>query len=153
MVIKGSSFEGVTAVFFGDTEATINSVTPFEIQATSPPGVGAVDITVQTANGTSKIVPKDQFVYRNPEIETISPGEGPASGGTEVTVSGNGFELGHGTTFMFGKTPASDVECSSSQSCVVIVPASSKGARPVRVKAIVNARKSAQAIFYGYTAG
>jgi IPT/TIG domain-containing protein len=153
VVIKGSSFESVTAVFFGDTEATINSVTPFEIQATSPPGVGTVDITVQTANGTSKIVPKDQFAYRNPEIATISPGEGPASGGTEVTVSGNGFELGHGTTFMFGKTPAGDVECGSSQSCFVIVPPSSKGARPVRVKAIVNGRKSSQAIFYGYTAG
>ena len=82
-----------------------------------------MDITVFTAhNGSSAITSKDVYEYGKPFITSLSPNEGPASGGTEVTVKGAGFELGHGTEFVFGKVKATSVECASTTSCVVIAP-------------------------------
>jgi hypothetical protein len=63
--ITGTDFTGATSVKFGSVEAssfTVNSTT--SITATSPAGsVGAVDITVTTAVGTSATSSADKFTY------------------------------------------------------------------------------------------
>lgn len=154
VAIKGARFEGVTGVFFGEAEATIEHVSPSQIEVVSPPGVGTVDVTVATeAEGTSTIRSVDRFTYGAPEITGLSPDSGPASGGTEVTVSGYGFELGaQGTSFAFGKAAASSVECTSDTSCIVIAPRSSSGkAMRVSVQATVNGKRSSK-VAYTYTA-
>ena len=127
--INGEFFEEVTAVDFGFAEAKIEKVEAGNvnkegvIEVIAPPGVGKVDITVFTAhNGSSAITSKDVYEYGKSFITSLSPNEGPASGGTEVTVEGAGFELGHGTEFVFGKVKATSVECASTTSCVVIAP-------------------------------
>jgi IPT/TIG domain len=152
VTIVGQNFEGTTTVFFGDTEATIVHETVSKIEAVSPPGVGTVDITVRTESGTSRITSDDEFTYGKPEIETLSPNSGPESGGTEVIVSGFGFELGaYGTTFAFAGETGTSVECPSSTTCYVISPAYSK-AKSVKVEATVNGKTSRNQK-YTYTAG
>src|SRR5207245_2599382 len=61
VTITGTNLTGATAVKFGSTSAsvfTVNSAT--SIIATSPPGVGIVDVTVTTPGGTSPNTPADQ---------------------------------------------------------------------------------------------
>jgi plastocyanin len=67
VVIRGTDFSGATAVSFGSTPAasfTVNSAT--QITANSPPGTGAVDVTVTTASGTSAAGAADRFTYTLP---------------------------------------------------------------------------------------
>src|SRR5258706_342761 len=64
VTITGTNFSGATAVSFGSNAAasfTVNSAT--QITATSPAGVGTVDVTVTTAGGTSAISSSDRFTY------------------------------------------------------------------------------------------
>lgn len=92
VVITGTGFTAASAVNFGAAAATHvvdNSST--QITATSPAGFGTVDVTVTTAAGTSAISSADQFAYAAPVVTAVSPTNGPASGGTSVTITGTGF--------------------------------------------------------------
>ena len=128
--INGENFEEVTAVDFGFAEAHIVKVENGNvnkegvIEVIAPPGAtGTVDVTVFTAhNGSSAITSKDHYQYGKSFITSLSPNEGPASGGTEVTVEGAGFELGHGTEFVFGKVKATSVGMLLTTTCVVVAP-------------------------------
>ncbi len=64
VTITGSEFAGATAVSFGPKPAASFSVeSPETITATSPPGSGAVDVTVHTIHGTSVVSAADKFTY------------------------------------------------------------------------------------------
>ena len=162
--INGENFEEVTAVDFGFAEAEIVKVENGNvnkegvIEVIAPPGAtGKVDVTVFTVhNGSSAITSKDVYQYGKSFVTSLSPNEGPASGGTEVTVEGAGFELAHGTEFVFGKVKATSVECASTTSCVVIAPPAlvklkhkvpTPKTGPVTVYAIVNGVKGKGAKF------
>ena len=57
-------------------------------------------------------------------MTAVTPRFGPESGGTSVTLTGNGFSTASGgTTVMFGSTPAASVTCGSSSSCIAVSPA------------------------------
>ncbi len=67
VTIIGTGFTGTKAVDFGAAAAssfTVNSAT--QITATSPPGIGTVDVTVVTAGGTSTTSSADQYTYLGP---------------------------------------------------------------------------------------
>ena len=67
--ITGTGFTGATAVDFGGTEAAeVRVESPDEIQAVTPPGAGAVEITVITPEGTSPATPADRFTYQDAPI-------------------------------------------------------------------------------------
>ena len=153
VTIEGTSFENVTAVYFGSTKAATEHVEVTKIVAIAPPGVGKVDITVWTEQGTSPITNKDVYEYGKPTITSLSPNEGSKDGGTEVIVTGSGFELGnHGTKFVFGKVDATSVECTASTTCVVVSPPEpeKKGKPVTNVQAEVNGGKSNKGA-YKYT--
>ena len=84
VTITGTNFSGATAVSFGSNAAasfTVNSAT--QITATSPAGVGTVDVTVTTEGGTSAISSGDRFTYGSaPTVTNVNPNTGPTSGGT-----------------------------------------------------------------------
>src|SRR5204862_6414719 len=75
------------------TAYAVNSDT--SITATSPAGqAGAVDVTVITAGGTSATNANDQYTYTPPAVPTVtkvSPGSGPSTGGTSVTITRTAF--------------------------------------------------------------
>lgn len=152
VTVTGENLENAVAVTFGETSTTqITADSPFSLTVIAPPSTtGKVDILVTTASGGSAPNSGDRFTYSNPIITGLSPIEGPISGGTEVTVTGSGFEPGAGgTTFLFGKTAAGDVECASTSSCTLLTPAASKHG-PVKVKAVVGGKGSKTA---GFTYG
>ena len=67
ITITGSGFTGASAVHFGTTAAqnfTVDSDT--SITATSPAGIGTVDIAVTIPGGTSTATAADKFTYTPP---------------------------------------------------------------------------------------
>ncbi|MCD9087349.1 Ig-like domain-containing protein [Stenotrophomonas sp. SY1] len=108
VTIGGTGFTGALAVRFGAVNAiavVVNSDT--SITAISPAGLGTVDITVTTPSGTSANSPADLFTYvvPAPAVLGVSPGSGPTTGGTPITLSGSNF-IG-ATAVRFGATSAS----------------------------------------------
>jgi alpha-tubulin suppressor-like RCC1 family protein len=81
VTITGSDFNEATAVKFGSTDAASFKVeSDAEIVAVSPPGTGAVDVTVETHEGTTPTTPADEFAFAAPAIEGDSGGPSPAPG-------------------------------------------------------------------------
>ena len=124
VTITGTHLTGATAVRFGGVSAatfTVKSST--SIVAVSPAGAaGIVDVTVTTPGGTSATSSSDHFKYF-PKVTGLSPNAGSKAGGTTVTVTGSGFLPGTtGTTFKFGASKATGVNCTSTTSCTVIAP-------------------------------
>jgi hypothetical protein len=138
VTITGTNFSGVTAVKFGATAASsfiVNSATSITTIAPAVPA-GKVDVTVTTPNGTSALSSKDHFSF-TPTVTGVGPNAGSTAGGTKVTITGTGFALGStATSFLFGTTKATSVNCTTTTECTVISPAHSAG--KVDVKATVN---------------
>jgi hypothetical protein len=129
VTLNGSSFTGATAVTFGAAAAlgyTVNSSA--KITAVAPPGTGAVSVTVKTPGGTSNPV---TYTYAAaPTLTSVSPSQGPASGGTVVTLTGTGFT--GATAVSFGASPATSFTVNSPTQITAIAPAGT-GAVPVTV--------------------
>ena len=69
--INGANLREATAVKFGASTAAGYTITDgTQIVATSPPGSGAVDITVTTICGTSAVSSADQYTYVTPPVLT-----------------------------------------------------------------------------------
>jgi hypothetical protein len=145
VTIEGANLAGATEVLFGTSPAMVVKDSSSLIVAIAPPGTtGKADVRVVTVGGTSAISSKDVFTYANPLVASVTPAHAPKAGGVSVTVTGNGFATGAGqTAFAFGKATASDVSCSSSSSCTMKAPASSKTGA-VYVLANVGGKKSKQ---------
>jgi hypothetical protein len=140
VIVRGQNLSGATAVDFGGVPAPkfffVNGGA--EIGAVSPPGTGVVDVTVTTPEGTSAIVPADEFTYRaTPEfgrcLHAPSGGKFRANGCQTEEASGEdpravfewfpGFEGSQpleqlGLTFVAAKglkleTPAAMFACTS----------------------------------------
>jgi hypothetical protein len=91
--------------------------------------------------------------FLTPEVTSVSPTSGTASGGTFVTITGTGFSTTPGaTTVAFGPTAATNVSCSSRTACTATSPA---GSGIVHVTATVDGRVStaSSADQFTYTAG
>ena len=126
VALTGTNFTGAIEVLFGQTAATnftVNSST--SITVTSPPGTGTVNVRVTTPNGTSPVVPADQFTYTTlpvlaPAITSVNPPSGPVSGGTVVSLTGTNFA--GATEVRFGLTVATNYTVNSSTSITVTSP-------------------------------
>jgi len=131
VTITGSDLTGATAVMFGTVAAssfTVNSAT--KITVTSPAATGLVDVTVVTPGGTSATSSADQFSYA-PVVTGISPAQGPAAGGTTVTITGSNLT---GTTAVkFGTVTATSFTVNSATKITVTSPAGTVGLVDVTV--------------------
>ncbi len=123
VTITGTNFTGTTAVDFGTNPATnVTVVSAAEITADSPAGTGVVDVTVTTPGGTSATSPADEFTYvAAPSVTAISPTDGPAAGGTLVTITGALFS--GATAVDFGTNPATNVTVVSATEITADSPA------------------------------
>jgi hypothetical protein len=113
VTITGSYFNNVSAVEFGGEKArtfTVNSptsitaVTPFAAPYPGGP-FHTVEVNVVTPNFAASGPEGGHFTYENPctlvegpELEGIEPSEGPATGGTHVTLNGYDFGAVSGVT-------------------------------------------------------
>jgi alpha-tubulin suppressor-like RCC1 family protein len=133
--ILGTYFSGATEVNFGSTPAQsfiVRSAALIDAVAPALPA-GKVDIRVTNQWGVSAASTVDQFkVY--PTVTSVSPNNGPPSGGTSVIIKGSGFATGKtATRVRFGKVRATAVECTSTTECTVISPTHEAGTVDVRV--------------------
>jgi alpha-tubulin suppressor-like RCC1 family protein len=133
VTITGTTFRSVTVVKFGFANATSYSVnSEGSITATSPPGIGTVDVTVTAAGGTSAPSASDRFTYLPPPAVTkVSPARGGRAGGTSVTITGS--NLAYASAVYFGAAPAASFTVNSPTSITAVSPASSPGVVDVRV--------------------
>ncbi len=105
VTINGDGFEAPVAVDFGNAgdqvSAQVVSVTRTRIVVLSPPatGIGAPNlnqlVAIRVTNQSSGRTTTAASAFRygvDVEITSIAPGEGPASGGTIVTIFGRGFD-------------------------------------------------------------
>src|SRR5262249_59433754 len=96
VTITGTNFSGATAVSFGSNAAasfTVNSAT--QITATSPAGMGTVDVKVTNENGTSATSSGDRFTY-GPVGTTTT---GPVGTTTTISSSQNPSSFGQPVQF------------------------------------------------------
>lgn len=112
VVITGSNFSGVTEVDFGPghpASFTVNSATSITVGSPAE-SAGTVDITVRNSSGTSATSTADRFTFVSfspPTVTAVSPGTGPTSGGTVLTISGT--NLSGVTTVVVGGIAATNV--------------------------------------------
>ncbi len=111
-----------TAVYFGAIPATnvaVDTLYAGFINVNAPPGCGVVDVTVVTAYGTTAVNTNAKYKYI-PIVNSISATNGPAMGGTEITINGAGFTSD--TTVRFGATAAANVTYISDKQIKAISP-------------------------------
>jgi hypothetical protein len=108
--IRGTGFQSPIQVFFGrgstptafnGVEARVDSVTSTEIVAVTPAARGfgqnlvnqVADILVKNVNSGFNTIAQGAFKYGSEVLITaMGPGSGPYTGGTRVTIFGQGFD-------------------------------------------------------------
>jgi hypothetical protein len=113
-----------------ETEVQVIKVALDQVQAIMPPGKPEEHIGFyvrNVGNGKSTSVP-DAFRYTRPmSIASVTPSSGPYSGGTRVTIEGDGFgdaDGGFAVAVVIGGIGAQPVEASSQRIVAVTSPLS-----------------------------
>ena len=135
VTLVGSAFlaegAGVTTVAFGGTPATgVVVLDDTHVTCVVPAGKGGTTVDVALTNGNGLAVLAGGFRYhRLPTLTTLTPATGRAGGGTNVTVTGSGFQAdGAGVpTVRFGSTPATSVVVLSDTTLTCVTPAGTPG--------------------------
>ena len=132
VTITGTNFAAGATVTFGSAAATnvvvVNSTT---ITATTPAGSAGPVTVMVTVSGQSGSLSNGFTYVGQPTVTGVSPNNGPAAGGTAVTITGTNFASG--ATVTFGSAAATNVVVVSSTSITATTPAGSVGAVTVTV--------------------
>ncbi len=132
LILTGSNFlAGATATVGGTPCTTTTFVSATQINCTAPLGIaGAKPVTVTNSDGQGTTLSSSYSYNPAPSITSISPTAGALSGGTSVTVTGNGFLTG-ATVTIGGSTCTSPSVSSSTITCTL--PTHSAGPATVHV--------------------
>jgi hypothetical protein len=119
VTITGTNLSGATAVTFGSRSATITGNAGTQITVQAPAGAaGAVNLTVTTDGGTS--TPSPYFYVPLPNVDSVAPALGPATGGNTVTITGS--ELSLTSAVHFGSHTAAGFSVLSDGEITALVP-------------------------------
>ena len=134
-LINGNGFAGNSRVWFGSVELDKSAIVPIDpqrIQITVPAGhAGPVAVNVQNGDDDSTAAALaggysyDQFY--------ADPGGGPTSGGTRITLKGDGTRWNTKTTVSIDQTPCEVDELVSKTELTCTTPAGTPGSKPIRV--------------------
>ncbi len=136
--VSGTGLGGAEEVDFGSVSApSFEVVSSSSLRAVAPTELaGNVYITALVGGVPSAPVKASLYSFL-PELTSVSPNEGPAAGGTRVTLAGVGFSTAPGgTKVKFASTYATEVSCASTVECQATTPAHTAGG--VKVKVVVN---------------
>ncbi len=149
VTITGTNFAAGATVMFGSTAASNAAVVSgTQITATTPAGgAGAVMVTVSNPGGQSGGLASAFTYVAPPTVTSVSPSNGPAAGGTGVTITGTNFAAG--ATVMFGSTAASSVVVVNATTITATTPAGTAGA--VMVTVTVNGQSGSLANGFTYS--
>lgn len=91
VTIEGANFLPASRVHVGNNPATTHFVDATRLEIETPAGaVGAVPITV--FNGQVQVALPGGFVYRAPQVASVSPAYGVVGGGTGICIRGAHFD-------------------------------------------------------------
>lgn len=134
-LIRGNGFDKSLRIWFGTTEVAADQVLPVDAgraQVVVPSGApGSVSLTVQNGDdaSTRRVLPQ-AYTY---ETYFANPATGPTSGGTIITLAGEGTTWRDGTTVAIDRKPCLDVVVLSETELRCRTPASTPGAKVVQV--------------------
>ncbi len=133
VTITGTNFVSGATVTFGSAAATnVAVVSSTQITATTPAGsAGSVTVTVTNPGAQSGNLPNGFTYVVTPTVSGVSPNNGPAAGGTSVTITGTNFASG--ATVTFGTAPATNVIVTNSTTITATTPANAAGSVAVTV--------------------
>lgn len=108
----------------GWAPATVVSVAATQIVVTMPPGVAPGTVTALVRNPDGQVVASfATYIYvAAPVMTAIAPVEGPSTGGTVVTITGQNFQSS-GTTVRFGATNGTSFQFVDTQTLRITSPA------------------------------
>lgn len=149
--VRGNGFRGNARVWFGDEEVPQEdtlAVDPTRIQVTVPAGTsGLVDVVAQNGDDEStRVMLADGYYYDSFYVE---PASGPTSGGTLLTLHGNGTEWDEETTVLVDLEPCEVEEVTSPTELTCRAPPGTAGSKPVRVVAGHDETDVLDAFVYG----
>lgn len=146
VTLTGQGLLGATQVTFGGEIASFTVVSDTRITATAPPhAAGAVAIAVATPQGSAAWSGSYRYLDA-PAVTGLAPAQGPAAGGTQVTLTGSGFTDASAVTF--GGEPGTGLAVAHDGSLSVAAPAHAPGAVEVRVTTPGGSASAAQAYTY-----
>jgi hypothetical protein len=150
VTITGTNFASGATVTFGSAAATnVVVASSTSITATTPAGsAGAVTVTVTNPGVQSGSLTNGFTYVVAPTLTSVSPNNGPAAGGTAVTITGTNFASG--ATVAFGGAAATNVVVASATSITATTPAHSSGA--VTVTVTVNGQSGSLSSGFSYNA-
>jgi IPT/TIG domain/Bacterial Ig domain len=133
VTITGTNFVAGATVTFGGTPATnVTVVLGTQITATTPAGSAGPVAAIVTNPGGQNGGLSNGFTYvASPPISSVSPNNGPTTGGTPVTITGANFVAG--ATVTFGTAAATNVVVVSPTQITATTPAGTAGAVTVKV--------------------
>jgi len=154
VVVEGTGFASDAQVFFGESLAeNIYVVDSKTISLDTPPRpAGLVDVRVLNPSADPNVpgeeaVLEDSFVFYNPvSVESVEPQQGPAEGGTPVSISGSGFA--EGSKVLFGLKAAVNVEVIDDSTILAVSPIGFAGATDVHVSNTDGVGSKEKAYFY-----
>ena len=124
-VITGTDFTGATSVTIGSAAASFTVVNATTINVTTPPGtIGAANVVVTTPQGSATAPGLFSFIGP-PTITSVSPGSGPTSGGTSITITGANFTGATGVSF--GGASATSFTVVNASTITAIAPPTAAG--------------------------
>ncbi|HHW06933.1 MAG TPA: hypothetical protein GXX34_05290 [Clostridia bacterium] len=123
-------------VWFGMNEAPkVEFIDYKTLRVITPPGEeGSVDVLVLNPD-MGQAIKTNGFRYIKTKelvIDEVSPNEGPATGGTAITITGGPFD--RGAIVLIGGNPAADVVVENSGTITATTPPGEVGWQEVRVK-------------------
>jgi len=106
ITVTGTGFvPGATVTLGGRPAREVTVVDAHTITALTPRGrEGTVDLTVTNPDATTATLTGAFTYLAEPRIKRVTPQEGPAEGGTAVTITGSGYTPD--AVVLFGDTPA-----------------------------------------------
>ncbi len=134
-MVRGNGFTSDARVWFGSTEVPKSDVVPIDpgrVQVVVPPGkAGAVDVSVQNGSDTStRGTLTGGYTY---DSFYADPASGPTSGGTLVTLHGDGTKWDQGTDVRIDLKPCQNISVKSPTEITCSTPPDTPGAKTVRV--------------------
>lgn len=134
-VVRGNGFTGGIRVWFGEQEVAPSDVQPIDparVQVLVPPGpAGPVDVTTQ--NGDDESTRRSLvggYVY---DAFYAEPASGPTSGGTVITLYGQGTSWDAQTEVLIDLEPCEVLGVASPEQLSCATPPGTQGSKPVRV--------------------
>lgn len=132
VTLFGEGFQAPLQVFFGNAEAQVLNITFSQVIVMAPPSrdtsgdgsssvTGPVDVRVVNINsGTSTTFTAGYRYTPGMSITAVGPTEGPATGGTRVTIDGTGFD--DPVAVVIGGVAAQVIRVSGSQIVAITSP-------------------------------